>query len=88
MKPDEEDRLTLSGYDMPGTKWKLIIALDSERTKMVEAEKSFMEAEIKKLQKRFEAEKKYFSGMKAKERTDLVMQALDTWFAGKEAAYV
>lgn len=30
---------------------------------------------------------KYFSGMKAKERTDLVMKALDAWFAGKEAAY-
>ncbi len=35
-----------------------------------------------------EAEKKYFSGMKAKERTDLVMKALDAWFAGKEAAHV
>ena len=35
-----------------------------------------------------EAEEKYFSGMKAKERTDLVMQALDAWFAGKEAACV
>lgn len=35
-----------------------------------------------------EAEKKYFSGMKAKERTNLVMKALDAWFAGKEAAYV
>lgn len=35
-----------------------------------------------------EAEKKYFSGMKAKERTDLVMKALDAWYAGKEAAYV
>ena len=35
-----------------------------------------------------EAEKKYFSGMKAKERTDLVVKALDAWFAGKEAADV
>ena len=35
-----------------------------------------------------EAEEKYFSGMKAKERTDLVMEALDVWYAGKEAAYV
>ena len=35
-----------------------------------------------------EAEEKYFSGMKAKERTDLEMQALDAWFAGKEAACV
>lgn len=35
-----------------------------------------------------EAEKKYFSGMKAKERTDLVMKALDAWFVGKEAADV
>ena len=35
-----------------------------------------------------EAEEKYFSGMKAKERTELVMQALDAWFAGKEAACV
>ncbi len=35
-----------------------------------------------------EAEEKYFSGMKAKERTDLVMKALDAWFAGKEAAHV
>lgn len=35
-----------------------------------------------------EAEEKYFSGMKAKERTELVMKALDAWFAGKEAAYV
>lgn len=35
-----------------------------------------------------EAEEKYFSGMKAKERTDLVMKALDAWFAGKEAADV
>lgn len=35
-----------------------------------------------------EAEDKYFSGMKAKERTDLVMKALDAWYAGKEAANV
>lgn len=35
-----------------------------------------------------EAEEKYFSGMKAKERTDLVMKALDAWFTGKEAAHV
>lgn len=35
-----------------------------------------------------EAEEKYFSGMKAKERTDLVMKALEAWYAGKEAAYV
>ena len=35
-----------------------------------------------------EAEEKYFFGMKAKERTDLVMKALDAWYAGKEAAYV
>lgn len=35
-----------------------------------------------------EAEEKYFSGLKAKDRTDLVMQALEAWFAGKEAAYV
>ena len=35
-----------------------------------------------------EAEEKYFSGMKAKERTDLVMKALEAWFSGKEAAYV
>ncbi len=35
-----------------------------------------------------EAEEKYFSGMKAKERTDLVMKALDAWFAGKEVTHV
>ena len=35
-----------------------------------------------------EAEEKYFSGMKAKERTDLVIKALDAWFSGKEAANV
>lgn len=35
-----------------------------------------------------EAGEKYFSGMTAKERTDLVMKALDAWFAGKEAAHV
>lgn len=35
-----------------------------------------------------EAEEKYFSGMKAQERTDLVMQALEAWFSGKEAADV
>ncbi len=35
-----------------------------------------------------EAEEKYFSGLKAKDRSDLVMQALEAWFAGKEAAYV
>lgn len=35
-----------------------------------------------------EAEEKYFSGMKPEERTDLVMKALDAWFAGKEVAYV
>lgn len=35
-----------------------------------------------------EAGEKYFSGIKAKERTDLVMKALDAWFAGKEAAHV
>lgn len=35
-----------------------------------------------------EAEEKYFSGLKAKDRADLVMRALEAWFAGKEAAYV
>lgn len=35
-----------------------------------------------------EAEEKYFSGLKAKDRADLVMQALEAWFAGKEVAYV
>lgn len=35
-----------------------------------------------------EAEEKYFSGLKAKDRADLVMQALEAWFAGNEAAYV
>ena len=35
-----------------------------------------------------EAGEKYFSGMKAKERTDLVMKALDAWFAKKETAHV
>ena len=35
-----------------------------------------------------EAEEKYFSGLKAKDRSDLVMQALEAWFAGKEATYV
>ena len=35
-----------------------------------------------------EAGEKYFSVMKAKERTDLVMKALDAWFAKKETAHV
>lgn len=35
-----------------------------------------------------EAVENYFSGLKAKDRADLVMQALEAWFAGKEAAYV
>ena len=36
---------------------KLIITPDTERARMVEVEKSFMEREMKKLQKHFEAEK-------------------------------
>ena len=35
-----------------------------------------------------ETEEKYFSGMKAQERTELVMQALEAWFAGKGDADV
>ena len=35
-----------------------------------------------------EAEVKYFSGLKPKERTELVLQALDAWLVGKEAACV
>ena len=35
-----------------------------------------------------DVEEKYFFGMKAKERTDVVVKALDAWFAGKGAAYV
>ncbi len=35
-----------------------------------------------------ETEAKYFSGLNAKERTELVLQALDAWLAGKEAACV
>ena len=35
-----------------------------------------------------EAEEKYFSGIKAKDRTDIVLRALDAWFAGREAAHV
>ena len=30
-----------------------------------------------------EAEEKYFPGMKAKERTEVIMKALEAWFAGK-----
>lgn len=33
-------------------------------------------------------EEKYFSGLKAKDRADLVMQALEAWFAGKETVCV
>lgn len=36
---------------------RLIIELDAERARMAEAEKTFMDTEMKKLQKRFEAEK-------------------------------
>ncbi len=36
---------------------RLIIEPDTERAKVMEAEKSFMERELKKLQKKFEAEK-------------------------------
>ena len=36
---------------------RLIIEPDAERAKMVEAEKAFMDRELKNLQKRFEAEK-------------------------------
>lgn len=35
-----------------------------------------------------DVEKKYFFDMKAKERTEVVIQALDSWFSGKGAAYV
>lgn len=35
-----------------------------------------------------DVKEKYFSGMKAKERTEVVIKALDSWFAGKGAAYV
>lgn len=35
-----------------------------------------------------EAEEKYLSGLKAKDRADLVVRALEAWFAGKEAAIV
>lgn len=35
-----------------------------------------------------EAEDKYFFGIKAKNRTDIVLRALDAWFAGKKAAHV
>ena len=35
-----------------------------------------------------EAEEKYFSGLRAQERTDLVLHALEAWFAGKEAVCV
>ena len=36
---------------------KLIIEPDTERAKMVEAEKAFMDSELKSLQRKFEAEK-------------------------------
>ena len=36
---------------------KLVISLDRERMEMLDAEKDFMEAETKKLQKRFQKEK-------------------------------
>ena len=35
-----------------------------------------------------EVEEKYFSGLRAKEWTDLLIHALEAWFAGKEAADV
>lgn len=38
-------------------KGKLVISLDRERMEMLDAERAFMEAETKKLQKRFQKEK-------------------------------
>ncbi len=35
-----------------------------------------------------ETGEKYFAGKTAKERSDVVVMALDAWFSGKEAAYV
>ena len=37
---------------------KLVVSLDKERMEMLDAERAFMEAETKKLQKRFQKEKK------------------------------
>ena len=36
---------------------KLVVSLDKERMEMLDAERAFMEAETKKLQKRFQKEK-------------------------------
>ena len=55
--------LTLAGFNIGDfisvtcEDGKLIIVPDIERARLVEAEKSFMETELKKLQKKFEAEK-------------------------------
>ena len=67
---------------------RLIITKEEARDEILHPAKAPAKATMISVKIPVEAEEKYFSGLKAKDRTDLVMHAMEAWFAGKEAAYV
>lgn len=93
LSEDEQETVAMQDMKMDEKTAKVVRAAAGELTEgklkeILHPAKAPAPAKMVSVKIPAEAEEKYFSGLKAKDRSDLVMQALEAWFAGKEAAYV
>ena len=93
LSEDEQETVAAQGVKVDEKTAKAVRAAAGELTEgkldeILHPAKAPAQARMVSVKIPAEAEEKYFSGLKAKDRAELVMQALEAWFAGKEAAYV
>lgn len=93
LSEDEQEAVAVQDVKVDEKTAKAVRAAAGELTEgklgeILHPAKAFVPAKMVSVKIPAEAEEKYFSGLKAKDRADLVMQALEAWFAGKEAAHV
>lgn len=93
LSEDEQETVAAHGVKVDEKTAKAVRAAAGELTEekleeILHPAKAPAQAKMVSVKIPAEAEEKYFSGLKAKDRADLVMQALEAWFARKEAAYV
>ena len=93
LSEDEQETVAAQGVKMDEKMAKAVRAAAGELTErkleeILHPAKAPAQAKMVSVKIPAEAEEKYFSGLKAKDRAYLIMQALEAWFAGKEAAHV
>ena len=93
LSEDEQETVAAQGVKMDEKMAKAVRAAAGELTEgkleeILHPAKAPAQAKMVSVKIPAEAEEKYFSGLKAKDRAYLVMQALEAWFAGKDAAHV